>query len=800
MKESTQIKVSRILWAVVLCPIAIVVLALIIVALVADIPSFEELEHPDNKLATQIFAEGGEVLTTFHIENRSYVTYEEISPYLVDAAVSTEDSRFYDHSGIDFRALARVGVKTLLLNRNQGGGSTLTQQLAKTLYKREDLSKYGSIGRKFKMVGIKLKEWITAVKLEKNYTKDEILTMYLNSVEYSSSSFGVKAASQTFFGKNPSELKIEEAAMLVGMVNAPTRYNPVRNPKNALKRRNTVLDRMATEGRFRDENYELYHGRRTVNHVLDSLKALPIDCAAYELKDHNSGHALYFRDMIRRTMNATKPQRSKYQYEEVYSADSLRWENDELYGWLNKHTKPDGSRYNLDKDGLRIYTTINYKMQVYAEQAVAEHLGKDLQKSFWGDLKYKTNKPFSNDIDAKTRDRLMTQARKTSDRYRAMKRDGASDHEIMKSFNTPVRMRIFDWAKGSVDTTMTPNDSIIYYKSHLRAGFVAIEPVTGFVKAYVGGPNYRYFKYDNVTQSTHQVGSTIKPFLYTLAMQNGMTPCTRVVDVPQTFIDEYTGQTWTPRCTDKDEWIGTTVTLKWGLTKSSNNISAYLMKQFGPHAMANLMRDAGFKNHIDEVPPLCVGSADFTVMEMVAGTCIFPSGGIYAEPLCVTRIEDSMGNTLTECSNKKKVAISAQTAYLMVNLMAGVVNEGTAARLRGKYALKGQISGKTGTTNDNADGWFIGYTPKICAGGWVGGENPQIHFQSIALGGGSNMALPIWGIWMKKCLADPSCGLSENDTFAVPAGVNSSFGCSGSDDDAVESNSVSGGEETEFFD
>ena len=794
MKDSTQTRISKWLWAIVFAPVALLLCTLCLVAIFADIPSFEELEHPDNKLATQLIADGGEVLTTWHIQNRAYVSYDELGPYLVDAAVSTEDVRFYNHSGIDFKSLGRVAVKTLMLhNSSQGGGSTITQQLAKTLYPRGDMSSYGKLRRKAKLVGIKLKEWITAVKLERNYTKDEIITMYLNSVEYGSSSFGIKAASQTFYGKNPSDLTVEEAAMLVGMVNAPTRYNPVRNPEKALGRRNFVLKQMQKAGRLHDENGDPYTRAQ-----LDSLKAISVDCPDYRLQDHNAGHALYFRDMLRRTMNASKPKRSSYQYEEMYRADSLRWENDELYGWLNKYRKADGSQYNLDRDGLRIYTTINYKMQKYAEEAVAEHLGKDLQKSFWRDLRYKSNKPFSNDVDKELADRLMRQARLSSDRYRAMKRDGASDREITKSFDTKVKMRIFSWDRpGYIDTLMTPNDSIRWYKSHLRAGFVAIEPVTGYVKAYVGGPDYRYFKYDNVSQSSHQVGSTIKPFLYTLAMQNGMNPCTKVVNVPQTFIDEYTGDTWTPRSTDKDEWIGKTVTLKWGLTKSSNNISAYLMKQFGPHSMANLMRDAGFKNHIDEVPALCVGSADFTVMEMVAGYCIFPSGGIYAEPLMVTRIEDNMGNVITDFSNQKRVAIDQQTAYLMINLMQGVVNEGTAARLRGKYALKGPISGKTGTTNDNADGWFIGYTPKICAGGWVGGENPQIHFQSLALGGGANMALPIWGIWMKKVMADGTLGISENDSYIVPAGVQTEFNCTGADDDAADS---IGGSDSGFFD
>ena len=776
MKESTQTKLSKLLWGVVLAPILILICSLGLVSACADIPSFEELEHPENKLATQVIADGGELLTTYHLQNRSYASYEELGPYLVDAAVATEDVRFYRHSGIDFKSLGRVAVKTLMLhNSSQGGGSTITQQLAKTLYPREDMSSYGKLRKTFKLVGIKLKEWITAVKLERNYTKDEIVTMYLNSVEYGSSSFGVKAAARTFYGKNPEELNVEEAAMLVGMVNAPTRYNPVRNPEKALGRRNFVLKQMYKADRLHNPD-----GSLCTRAQLDSLQAIPVDCPDYKLQDHNAGYALYFRDMLRRTMNAKKPQRSNYIYEEMYRSDSLRWENDDLYGWLEKYRKADGSKYNLDKDGLRIYTTIDLKMQKYAEEAVAEHLGKDLQKSFWRDLRSKTNRPFANDVDKETVNKLMRQARLSSDRYRAMKRDGASDREISKSFDTKVKMRIFTWdSPGYIDTLMTPNDSIRWYKSHLRAGFVAIEPVSGYVRAYVGGPNYRYFKYDNVSQSSHQVGSTIKPFLYTLAMQNGMNPCTRVFNVPQTFIDEYTGDTWTPRSTDKDEWIGKEVTLKWGLTKSSNNISAYLMKQYGPHAMANLMREAGFKNHIDEVPALCVGSADFTVMEMVAGYCIFPSGGIYAEPLMVTRIEDNMGNVITNFSNRKR-------AYLMVNLMQGVVNEGTAARLRGKYALKGPISGKTGTTNDHADGWFIGYTPKICAGGWVGGENPQIHFQSLALGGGSNMALPIWGIWMKKIMEDGTLGISENDSYAVPAGVQTEYNCDGSDADAED--------------
>ncbi len=782
MQERTQKKVSRILWAIVLIPVAILVLALLIVGATAEIPSFEELEKPEKKLATQLIAEGGEVLATYHIENRSYVSYDELSPYLIDAAVATEDIRFYKHSGIDFKSLVRVAVKTVLLREDQGGGSTITQQLAKTLYPRDKRP------NKIQLVGIKLKEWITAVKIERNYTKDEIMLMYLNSVEYGFSSFGVKAAAQTFYAKDPIDLTVEESAMLVGMVNAPTRYNPVRNPEKALSRRNVVLDRMYSADRLNHED-----GTKYTKTELDSLKTIPVDCPNFSLLDHNAGRALYLRDMIRRTMNAKEPKKSDYAYPEVYTADSLRWANDNLYGWLTKFKKPDGSSYNIDKDGLRIYTTINYKMQKYAEEAVAEHLGSDLQPAFDKEQRYKSNAPFSNDTPQQTRENLMNQARRNSDRYRALKRAGASNSEISKSFDTPCKMRVFSWNKnGYVDTTMTPNDSILYYKSYLRTGFVAIEPGAGEVKAYVGGPNYRYFKYDNVTQSPHQVGSTIKPFLYTLAMQNGMTPCTTLINLPVTFTDMF-GNEWTPRSTDKDEWIGKRVTLKWGLTKSSNNVSAYLMKQFGPAAMVNLMRNCGIKNHLDEVNALCVGSADLTVMEMVAGYCIFPSGGIYTEPIFVTRIEDNMGNVITDFETTSKVVINPYAAGLLVGRLEGVVNDGTSIRLRLKYGLQGDIAGKTGTTNNNADGWFIGYTPKICAGAWVGGENPQIHFQSMYYGQGANMALPIWGIWMQKVIKDGTLGITSADQFILPAGVAEASNCTGDDTDISEGTFVDDG-------
>ena len=782
MTEATKKKISKWFWILVISPFALLMFLVLLVWMFADIPSFAELENPDNKLATQIIAEDGEILTTFHIENRTYVSYDELSENLVHAAVATEDVRFYRHSGIDFIGLGRVLFKTILLsNSSQGGGSTITQQLAKTLYPRAEMEKKIPGIYHIKMVWTKLKEWITAVKLERDYTKDEIMTMYLNSIFFGSGAYGVRAASETFFGKHPSELTIEESAMLVGMVNKPTRYNPALNPDKALVRRNFVIGQMEKAGYFDDQAKAA--GVKTTA-FRDSIRQIPIELN-YQVQDHNSGHAPYFRDMVRRVMSAKKPKRSSYSVPEDYTADSLSWATDDLYGWLEKNKKADGTPYDLDRDGLRIYTTINYKMQKYAEEAVQERM-RDLQADFRKDLRHKTNKPFSNDIDAPTRDRLMQQARKWIDRYRVLKKKGLNDSQIFKTFSEPVNMRVFAYnKKGYIDTTMTPDDSIRYYKSILRTAFVAMEPGTGHVKAYVGGPDYRYFKYDNVRQGKRQVGSTIKPFLYTLAMQEGLTPCTKVTNVPVTFLTPG-GETWTPRSTDKEEWIGKTVTLKWGLTNSSNNISAFLMKQYGPEAMADMMKRMGIQSHVDEVPSLCVGPADLTLWEMVAAYNTFPSRGVYVTPLFVTRIEDRQGNVLSEFTNRKREAIAESTAYLMVNLMEGVVQGGTASRLRYRYNLTGEIAGKTGTTNDNSDGWFIGYTPTLVAGVWTGAEDRQVHFQSITYGQGAHMSLPTWGIFMKKVLADGTLGISADDRFVAPAGEFSGLDCTGGDNDASE--------------
>ena len=755
MTEQTKKKITRWFWILLLAPVALVLLLLGIVWIFAEIPTLEELEHPDTKLATQVIAEEGEILTTYHIENRTFVGYDELPQHLIQATVATEDARFYQHSGIDFRSLFRVLFKTLLSrDSSQGGGSTITQQLAKTLYPRKEHA------TKLDMVWIKLREWITAIKLERNYTKEEIVDMYLNAVFFGSNSYGIQSASLYFFGKNPIDLKVEESAVLVGMVNKPTRYNPAINPDKALERRNLIL------GRMRDKDY-------LTREECDSLRTLPIELHSRSI-DRTTGVGPYFRDMLRRTMMAERPRRRAYETVEDFRADSLLWADDPLFGWLNKNLKNDGSQYDLDKDGLRIYTTINYKMQRYAEEAVAEHLGKDLQKVFDRELRNRKNRPFSNGTSDKIVDVTMKQARQWSDRTRMMKASGHSDSEIAKSFNEKVPMRVFTWdAPGYRDTVMTPDDSIRYYKSFFRAAFMAIEPKTGHIRAYVGGPDYRYFKYDNVRQGKRQVGSTIKPFLYTLAMESGMTPCDRVQNSPQVLDIGY-GRTWTPQDPHCD---GSMVDLKWGLAHSSNSVAAWLMKQLGPEAMVAMMHKMGISTKIDPVVSLCVGSADLSVYEMVTSYNIFPSGGLYTHPLFVTRIEDKDGNVLGQFSERRHEAVTADAAYAMIQMMRGVVDGGTGSRLRSRYGLSGPIAGKTGTTNDNSDGWFIAYTPTITAGVWVGAEDRYVHFTSTALGQGANMALPIWGLWMKKVLADGTLGISSNDAF--PDEVNKSF-CTGS--------------------
>ena len=782
MTETTKKKIIKWLWVLFSVPVLLAVTLISLVWALADIPSFEELENPDSNLATQVIADDGStILSTFHIENRSYVTYDELSPNLVHAVVATEDVRYYTHSGIDFQSLGRVIFKTLLGgDSSQGGGSTITQQLAKTLYPRADVSSRIPGMSKVKMVWIKLKEWVTAVKLERSYTKDEIITMYLNQVFFGSNAYGIKAAAQTFFAKTPAALSVEEAATLVGMVNKPTRYNPALNPDKSIVRRNFVISQMEKAGYLTEQQR-------------DSLQQIPITLS-YQVQDHTAGSGLYFREMLRRTMTAQEPKRSSYSQYEDYVVDSLLWADDELYGWVNKNTKPDGTKYDIYRDGLRIYTTINPMMQKYAEKAVEMHIGGDMQKRFNREARWKKNTPFDDEVEQTMIDGIMKRARRDSDRYRRMKAAGVSEADIKKSFSVKVPMTLFTWdGDRRVDTVMTPDDSIRYYKKQMRAAFMAMTPDKGEIKAYVGGTDFKAFQYDNARQSKRQIGSTIKPFLYTLAMQEGMSPCTQVANVPQTFIISE-DKIWTPESTDRDEYIGNMVTLKWGLAKSSNNISAYLMKQYGPYAMVEMMRKMGVGSFLDPVPPLCVGAANISLYEMVAAYNTFPSKGMYVRPIFVTRIEDNMGNVLATFSTVKKEAISDRTAYLMANLMQGVVNGGTGYGLRGRFNLTGEIGGKTGTTNDNADGWFIGYTPQLTAGAWAGFEDMQVHFAATANGGGAGAALPIWGYFMQMVRKDPSLvKYYDKEAFDAPNGFELNIDC---DADALASAPVEGQEDS----
>jgi penicillin-binding protein 1A len=682
-------------------------------------PSFEELENPKSNLASEIITADQQILGKYYIENRSNTHYNELSPALINALIATEDARFEKHSGVDTRSIFRVIGKTIIgRNRSSGGGSTITQQLAKNLFPRNK--------NQFKlfMVFTKFKEWIVAAKLERNYTKEEIIAMYFNTVDFGSNSFGIKTAARTYFNKKPDSLKIEEAALLVGILKAPTYYSPIKNPENAMKRREVVLNQMRKNDYITQEQY-------------DSLRVLPLDMSKYTIQDHSAGYGTYFREYLRQYLNE----------------------------WCSSHKKQDGTPYNLYKDGLKIYTTINYKMQKYAEEAVAEHLGKDLQPAFYKHWKGVKNAPFSQLTD----DEILTtytSAMKSSDRYRKLKEASASDEEIQKEFHTPIPMRIFTW-QGEKDTVMSPYDSLKYYKWFLHTGMMSMEPQTGYVRAYVGGINYKHFQFDNVKTGKRQVGSTFKPFVYTLAMQEGeFSPCTEVPNLPVTF-DLGDGTSWTPQNAD-DKREGEMITLKWALANSVNNVSAYLMKRFSPAAVINMARKMGISSPIDAVPAVCLGTPDLSVYEMTGAMSTYANKGVFIEPIFITRIEDKNGNVIENFIPKQQEAMSDVTAYLMIELMKGVVESGTGARLRYKFGLDAPIAGKTGTTQNNSDGWFMGITPSLATGVWVGGEVRSIHFRSINLGQGANMALPIWALYMKKVWADKSLKIPKNN-FDIPS-------------------------------
>ena len=745
-------KVVKILWIFIalISLVCVFIFFSIAKGWIGYMPPVEDLENPNYKFATEVFSEDGKVLGTYSYskENRVFVGYNDLSPNIINALIATEDVRFAEHSGIDAYALTRAIVKRgILMQKNAGGGSTITQQLSKQLYSP---SADNVMERLFQ----KPIEWVIAVKLERYYTKEEILTMYLNKFDFLNNAVGIKTAAFTYFGCEPKDLKIEEAATLVGMCKNPSLYNPVRYNERSRGRRNVVLDQMRKAGYITEAER-------------DSLQALPLKLK-YNRVDHKEGLATYFREYLRGVLTAKKPDKADYRGWQMqkYYEDSLDWENNPLFGWCEKNTKKDGTKYNLYTDGLKIYTTLDSRMQQYAEDAVTEYL-KELQGYFFKEKKGAKKAPYTFRLTQEQVDEILGRAMRLSDRYRLMKKAGATEAEIKKAFDTPEEMSVFSW-EGEKDTIMTPMDSIRYYKFFLRAGFMSMDPRSGHVKAYVGGPNYHYFQYDMAMVGRRQVGSTIKPFLYTLAMENGFSPCDEVRHVEYTLIDE-NGKPWTPRNANK-KLIGDMVTVKWGLANSDNWITAYLMSKLNPYNLKRLIHTFGVRNR-DIVPSvsLCLGPCEISVGEMVSAYTAFPNKGIRVAPLFVTRIEDNDGNVLATFAPEMQEVISVSSAYKMLVMLRAVVNEGTGGRVR-RLGVKADMGGKTGTTNYNADGWFMGFTPSLVSGCWVGGEDRDIHFDTMLHGQGASMALPIWTKYMVKVLGDKSLGYDENETFQLPEG------------------------------
>ncbi len=708
-----------ILWGSFLGGILLLVLLFVLIShgYLGKMPSFEELENPESSQASLLFADDGRILGSYFIENRSDVDFRDLSPNLVNALVATEDIRFFDHSGIDFKALARVLVG-VITGSNKGGGSTITQQLAKQLFTETP-------GSSFSRVRQKLNEWVISVKLERSYSKQEIIAMYLNKYDFINNADGIRTASRVYFGTTPDSLKLTEAATLVGMLQNSALYNPFRRPELVTQRRNVVLNQMYRYNYIDQLTY-------------DSAVIQPLGLNVNK-QGHTDGLANYFREYLR------------------------GW----LTDWAATHYKPDGTPYNLYRDGLRVYTTINYDMQSFAEKAVQEHLGKDLQPEFDQHWKGYTYGPFDFENNAAEEvKKIMNTAKLRSERYRLMRKANISNDSIDIAFNTPTEMTVFSW-RGDIDTIMTPMDSIRYYKKFLQAGLMSVQPQTGHVKAYVGGLDYRYFKYDHVTQAKRQVGSTFKPFVYTLAMQEGnMSPCSKVANV-QPIIRLADGTYWRPKNSNKD-FEGQLVTLKWALANSVNWISAQLIDKYNPAAVVKMAHNMGITSDIPAVPAISLGTPDISLYEMVGAMATFANKGVHLKPIFITRIEDKTGNVLERFTPESNEAMSEETAYLMLDLMKGVVETGTGIRLRYTYGFTNPIAGKTGTTQNQSDGWFMGITPNLVTGVWVGAEDRSVHFRTISQGQGANMALPIWALYMKDVYADKNIGLYMGD-FEKPA-------------------------------
>ncbi|WP_304059778.1 transglycosylase domain-containing protein [Hoylesella loescheii] len=743
----------HILWGMLVLGVLSAVLAFVAIwyGWIGYMPPISELQNPINRFATQVYSADGKVIGTWNEnrENRVCIPYNTLSPHLVHALVATEDIRFYDHSGIDFFALGRAFIKRGLLGRaSAGGGSTITQQLAKQLYSEKAHSTLERLLQK-------PIEWVIAVKLERHYTKEEIIALYLNYFDFLHNAVGIKTAANTYFNKEPKDLNVTEAATLIGLCKNPSFFNPVRYPDRSKERRNVVLAQMVKAGYLSDAECSQY-----------AEEPLALN---FHRTDHKDGTATYFREFLRQYLMAKRPDKSNYPEwnKSQYVYDSIAWVNDPLYGWCNKNTKKNGEPYNIYTDGLKVYTSIDSRMQQYAEDAVYRHLARFLQPAFSKENRMKPNAPFTNQLTAAQVRSILNRSITQSDRYRNMKAAGYSEEEIRKAFRTPTDMAVFTY-HGDIDTVMTPLDSIRYYKSFLRTGFVSMDPKNGLVKAYVGGMDFTHFQYDMATEGRRQVGSTIKPFLYSLAMENGFSPCDEAPNVQQTYT--VAGRSWTPRNTSRSRY-GQMVTLKWGLAQSNNWISAYLMSKLNPQQFVGLLRSYGFYNpDIHPSLALALGPCEASVCEMVSAYTVFANHGIRCAPMFVTKIEDNEGNVIASFQPRMNEVISEASANKMLVELQAVVNEGTARRLRFKYNFKGEIGGKTGTTNRNSDAWFMGFTPELVSGCWVGGEDRDIHFDSMSMGQGATMALPIWAYFMQKVFADHRLGYTQNATFAIPNG------------------------------
>ena len=743
----------HILWGMLVLGVLSAVLAFVAIwyGWIGYMPPISELQNPINRFATQVYSADGKVIGTWNEnrENRVCIPYNTLSPHLVHALVATEDIRFYDHSGIDFFALGRAFIKRGLLGRaSAGGGSTITQQLAKQLYSEKAHSTLERLLQK-------PIEWVIAVKLERHYTKEEIIALYLNYFDFLHNAVGIKTAANTYFNKEPKDLNVTEAATLIGLCKNPSFFNPVRYPDRSKERRNVVLAQMVKAGYLSDAECSQY-----------AEEPLALN---FHRTDHKDGTATYFREFLRQYLMAKRPDKSNYPEwnKSQYVYDSIAWVNDPLYGWCNKNTKKNGEPYNIYTDGLKVYTSIDSRMQQYAEDAVYRHLARFLQPAFSKENRMKPNAPFTNQLTAAQVRSILNRSITQSDRYRTKKAAGYSEEEIRKDFRTPTDMAVFTY-HGDIDTVMTPLDSIRYYKSFLRTGFVSMDPKNGLVKAYVGGMDFTHFQYDMATEGRRQVGSTIKPFLYSLAMENGFSPCDEAPNVQQTYT--VAGRSWTPRNTSRSRY-GQMVTLKWGLAQSNNWISAYLMSKLNPQQFVGLLRSYGFYNpDIHPSLALALGPCEASVCEMVSAYTVFANHGIRCAPMFVTKIEDNEGNVIASFQPRMNEVISEASANKMLVELQAVVNEGTARRLRFKYNFKGEIGGKTGTTNRNSDAWFMGFTPELVSGCWVGGEDRDIHFDSMSMGQGATMALPIWAYFMQKVFADHRLGYTQSATFAIPNG------------------------------